>query len=395
VKRAALALLLTGCFRFPIEGVPVDASVGDLADDDGGGTIDLGGDLAGADLRGRHLVVLPPVDVAGTDEIALADFDGNGRVDLLVVGTTAGSAAIYSGIASVPMFDASAVASYPLLTPMGVALAQLDGDSAIDVAIASSGGNHVHVFQGKIGGFPLPVGSYATGSRPQSVAVGDMNNDTFPDLLVSSAMDSTITILFGNASRTFGPGTAPMVLAGPHRLAVGSLNGDITRDLVVTAQQGDKVQVMRGSGAAMFAGAVDYAAIKPGRVQLGDLDQDGDTDVVLATAAAQVQVMINDGNASFIGPTAIGNPGAQRGLALVDLDADGRLDIVVADGASSAINVLIGQGNGQFHPVASYPVSQPNAIAIADLNGDGKPDVVATSNHGFSPPRATVLLNGL
>jgi hypothetical protein len=124
-------------------------------------------------------------------------------------------------------------------------------------------------------------------------------------------------------------------------------------------------------------------------VSMGDLDGDGDLDIVLAKGRHEPyvdKVLLNDGKAHFVtsdlGPTADRTYTA----ALADLDRDGDLDVVISNDAPDKKLLYFNDGKGRFSVAGTWGVpgwSTRNA-AIADLNGDGRPDVIAANRPGPS-----------
>src|SRR6185312_15066512 len=94
-----------------------------------------------------------------------------------------------------------------------------------DLAVASPGGNSVNVFgtgNGSFGAFvSLPVGN-----APTSVAMADFNGDGALDLVAGNSADNSVSVILGNGSGSFAGAVNYNVGTGPAGLAVGNFNGD-------------------------------------------------------------------------------------------------------------------------------------------------------------------------
>lgn len=111
-----------------------------------------------------------------------------------------------------------------------------------------------------------------------------------------------------------------------------------------------------------------------GGVALGDLDTDGDLDVVLANHAGANTLLWNEGELKFRTERLGG--GDARAIAMVDVDADGHLDLVFTRRASGP-NLWRNLGGGTFAPEILPGVSAPLYTATwADLDADGDLDLV-------------------
>jgi hypothetical protein len=124
-------------------------------------------------------------------------------------------------------------------------------------------------------------------------------------------------------------------------------------------------------------------------VSIGDLDGDGDLDIILAKGRHDPyvdKVLLNDGKGHFT--TSDLGPAADRSYtaALADLDGDGDLDVIISNDAPDRKLIYFNDGRGRFSVAGTWGVpewSTRNA-AIADLNGDGRPDVIAANRPGPS-----------
>ena len=124
-------------------------------------------------------------------------------------------------------------------------------------------------------------------------------------------------------------------------------------------------------------------------VSMGDLDGDGDLDLVLAKGRHTPlldRVLLNDGKGGFVasdlGPTADRTYTA----ALADLDGDGDLDVLTSNDTPDRKLVYLNNGKGQFTVAGTWGVAEWSTrnAAVADLNGDRKVDVIAANRPGPS-----------
>jgi len=145
-----------------------------------------------------------------------------------------------------------------------------------------------------------------------------------------------------------------------------------------------------GTG-TFYAETIEGAGTDPIMVRAGDIDNDGDMDLVAACFRGDsVAVCRNQGDGDFAPPAFYGTGGNPRDLVLVDFDDDGALDLVMVNQTGS-ITFLHNNGDGTFAFHNTIGLSHgPQAICAADFNGDGFPDLAAARN---VLPGVTVLLN--
>ncbi len=133
--------------------------------------------------------------------------------------------------------------------------------------------------------------------------------------------------------------------------------------------------------ASHFALVAHYSTGAYGALVAGDLDGDGDIDLV-STAETGTVLMTNDGAGTFrvernVSPVS-------GGLALGDLEGDGDLDVVITDEQSDTVLVRLNGGNGTFSagPVVTVGMN-PRVVVLSDFDDDGDLDL-AVGNAGVS-----------
>ena len=168
-------------------------------------------------------------------------------------------------------------------------------------------------------------------------------------------------------------------------VAAGNFDGDAWPDLATTIYDTGKVAVMRGTSGGGFAtpGPSDYYTVGagPSAVAAGDIDGDGDQDLVTAnTESNDLSILPGLGDGSFAHSSRYPAGAFPRDVELADLDGDGHLDMVAVNEGSHTVSVWLGTGAAGFDPRVDYATGAiPAALVVARLNGDALPDI-ATAN---------------
>jgi hypothetical protein len=297
----------------------------------------------------------------------------------VVLGLAAGPAVLEAGFAPPVSY---AVGS----SPLDVAVSDFNGDSRLDLAVASQASG-VSILLGNPDGTFQPVVTYPVGgTSPFSVAVGDFNGDAKVDLAVScqsgTFTTSIVSVLLGNGDGTFQAGVGYGTGTNPVSVAAGDLNGDGKLDLITANTSANNVSILLGNGDGTFQASVEYPTGGNGvSVAVGDLSGDGRPDLAIANGGFDnVAILIGNGNGTFQAPVPYAAGTFPQSVIMGDLDEDGTPDLAVANRGSNNVSILLGNGNGTFQAAVDYEAGNgPTSLVAADLDGDGRQDLAVTN----------------
>jgi hypothetical protein len=200
-----------------------------------------------------------------------------------------------------------------------------------------------------------PPAHKALGLFGVDVALADLNGDLFPELIESSGANTSPQPLIVYANRTWAepfeayPSWYSATIEHRGALAIGDLFGDGRMEVVVPVMfdrlrtDGGWIEVFSNTPDAGLSSApqtldLGVPGMNPVAVALGDLDGDGDLDLVAvgvfgliannALLPAPVLLYLNQDDGGFARPVSLGNLAAAS-VKLADLNADGWLELIV------------------------------------------------------------------
>ncbi|MCU0867170.1 MAG: VCBS repeat-containing protein [Planctomycetes bacterium] len=324
-------------------------------------------------------------DLVLQGEPAVGDVDGDGRADLVQPTGEVRLATARGAFARRPIPGTGS--GHWLAT-----LLDLDGDGDLDLVLAGirtwTGQLVLQRFENTGSGNFTAVQSVTVNTSPRSLVSGDVDNDGDLDLAIENLLGQLEWLVNqGNGTLQYATSLPGVPLLGPV-LGFGftDLDGDGDDDLV-GGRIGNGVPVLIHNGAGSFVSAAPLALTPNallGPLDAGDVDGDGDADVVLFENA-QLVWFRNNGSAGFVRMAAVPQSGQPALLTLRDLDGDGDLDVAAPGGSPS---LYVNDGSGTFASGAAL-LSSPlrTRPARIDLDADGDLDLVAGTLASNSLPQ--------
>lgn len=348
-------------------------------------------------------LTLPSASESATDGV-VADLNGDDNLDVAVI--SEGSCLCND---TIDIYLGDGAGNFTATTATGgdgpgrVTAADLDGDGDVDLALTNHwGGSTASVLLNNGDATFAPEVIYPVGERPLGIVATDVEGDGDLDLVAAAAgfsgTELAIYPLINDGTGALTP-AAPQQIGlqlGEPVLAAGDLDGDGDEDIVLGGF-GDTHVFLFNDGTGTYTPILNNTGgFTSGDVEVIDLEPDGDLDVVSATfgssQAGDITVFRNDGTGTFASER-LDSSQQPTGLAVADFTGDGIFDIAAANRGSS-LGIIHPGGTGGVFPIPDQTplFAPPFKITTGDLDGDGDTDVAATTVSA-SQGQIQVLLN--
>ena len=319
--------------------------------------------------------------------LAVADLNADGKPDLVVTAGNSGIIAVFKNttdsighISFARQLDIRA-----LQHSDDIAIADLDGDGKPELITADFSGGSMSVWRNtSLGGtisFAAPV-RYTAGTNPVGISAGDFDRDGKIDIAVVNYSSHTVSIFKNNST----PGNISFLEKQdyptgqfPRAVSLGDLDGDGKTDIIVSCNEPSAVSVIRNTSTASglsFANRVEYAVgIQPPGVSIADLDGDGKPEIVVANnyssisilhnrvdepilssftpTSAKTDVTVTIRGESFTGATAVKFGGLPA--TSFTIDADSIITAKVGTGATGQVQVTTPYGSDTLSGFSYIP----------------------------------------
>lgn len=235
--------------------------------------------------------------------------------------------------------------------------------------------------------YPLkPQVSMDIGGDMHLVKIADIDNDGNNDLIVTDGkVIRGFVVLFGNGNGTF---SSPLEIGdeSPYEwgLNIADMNNDGLQDVVVTNGALDTIQVSLNSGARTFSPAVSFAVGEDisaeSAVSIGDVNNDGNIDVIVAGSVNAFHIFLGDGagSLSFSASVSANDPQSYHSdIELFDFNGDSILDVITTNNSALGdIEFFVGNGSGGFTYDHSLADMAARSFTLADIDGDSQSDII-------------------
>ncbi len=323
--------------------------------------------------------------VLSPDDVKTIDFDGDGDLDI-ITGSDAfvETTALYENDGS-QNFCRSVLANF-----RNVEVHDLDGDGDMD-AFGATGAfdTELNWFENE-GSFPFTE-RFISSRDPWALTGGDIDSDGDIDLLAATLLPDQLRWFPNDGLGNF---SAPISITSSFDggsnsfLKVADINSDGAMDILAFYEDLRAVVWLENDGGQNFTEHIIDNTTNRQRFDHGDIDQDGDIDIIIATtdnSTALISWYENDGTENFTAqliPVTATNP--LEDIKLTDLDGDMDIDILSGsfwfenDGTQNFTQHLMSEGLIQ----GSHPYTR--SVSFADLENDGDMDVITLGLYKLS-----------
>jgi len=332
----------------------------------------------------------------GARDVVAGDFDGDGRADLVVAGSTNGLRHLRGLGAGAFMMMTNlsngATTDFDFVQPafylaafrepgatrdeLATGRANFDGGGLSNLQVFATGPSGALEFRGVNPGLDFNAFDIGPVFEPASNGI--------PDLVLTDNNVGSVVVRRGQPASPARFGLTNEIFlcpgGGPRAVRLGDFDGDGWNDVAVVQSSYDKVLVFRNDHGSLNEWQVLFTGHKPREMALGDFNGDHTPDLAVLNRGSQDVSILNTGVGGGFGgiDQAYPTEGEPVGLEVRDLNHDGHDDVIQLLRSSGLLSVRLATTNGSLLRSATYPMgSQPSALSMYDVNGDGHLDALA------------------
>lgn len=327
--------------------------------------------------------------------VAPADFNGDGSIDLAILrnlqsGSFWGVVEVYLNNGS-GTFTSTGIQHNAISNEGGqifvsdIAAADFNNDGKLDlVAVGNSLSSAVLLGNGS-GGFAAPM-TFTLPNAPGSVSVGDFNNDGKKDI-ITKTFGSDVYVVPGLGNGTFASAVVIPTGQGGSSVVVRDFNNDGFLDFAVanSSSTAQSVSVRLGNGSFIFTSppAINISVVL--ELIANDFNRDGKQDfaaITQSTNPGNASIHLGLGDGTFNSPVGNPFPVINQNLQFVtsaDYNGDNLPDIAVSNsGTNNSLSILLNTGMGAFGTAFNLSPEQNGSAKLysLDYNRNGATDLI-------------------
>ncbi len=316
--------------------------------------------------------------------VALADMDKDGLMDVIGGSNLPGTVAIWygDGTGGLPEYQ-----FLPIKADVrSVSIADINNDGRFDLVFSvQREALGIMVWINRPGrrwerGFgPDQVKEY------ENIQTADINWDGFEDIIAANSTEKReagIQVWLGDGKGNWPVETGPTNENIYMDVALDDFNKDGEIDIAGAGFQTDgALRVWLGDGTGSWTSTPPVKMGSFYALSTGDLNGDGNPDILAGTYRAGVQIFLGDGKGDFQeAPSPVTEGSFWKALPL-DLDEDGKLDIVAGSIGDKGIQAWANTGDNSWTPIEGRFPSQGfyYELTVGDLNGDDRNEIFAAN----------------
>ena len=338
--------------------------------------------------------IIISTDASGTKSVYAGDLDGDGDIDVLSTAYSDNKVVWYENTDGAGTFSSEIIIASNLTGVMHAIIADIDGDMDNDIIGASSSDNKVVWYENTDGAGTFSAENIISTevSFPIYVCVADMDGDSFLDVLSASYSDNKIA-WYQNTDGT-GNFSAQNVIStnteGASAVKAADLDNDGDIDVVAASFADNKFswfENIDGNGTSFSETLLyDKETYSAYSVYIDDIDNDNDNDIfTVSYNFGDISLYKNtDGNANFSKESVLATAYVAADVFAADIDNDGDLDIISAsiwDDKTAWYENLDGNGTFSKQKIISEETNGASSVFIADIDGDNDNDIVVASRY--------------